>query len=185
MKRINLLPKSEQQEFRLQLFSKQLLAFLAWVITSLVIFLGIAIGARVLLEQQVKDVDQQIGLDKQILKTSDNERLKSEVTDLNNQILGIKNLASQHYFWSSALAELAKIFPADMQIDLISLDRSSGQVDVQGTAGRRDSVLKFWSDLHKSEYFTNINFPLPNLNQATNDPFTFTFFLNPEKIKQP
>lgn len=184
MKRINLLPKSEQQEVRLQFFTKQLVVFWLWVLISLLLFLIITLVVQSYLKGQVTSIDTQINADRQVLKSSDNEILKQQVGDLNNQISNLKNLSAQHYYWSKALAELGNLLAADMQVDLLSLDRASGKVEIRGTAGTRDSVLKFWSDIHKSAYFKNINFPLSNLEKPVSDSFTFTFYVNPESLKQ-
>jgi Tfp pilus assembly protein PilN len=185
MKSINLLPKSEQKELKLQSFVDQLTIFWVWVVISLAFFLALTYVARIYLGGQVSDVESQINSEKQVLKSSDNELLKQQVEGLNAQINAIKNLQSQHYYWSQALDELAKLLPADISLDSLSADRTSGKVQIQGVADTRESVLKFWADMHKSAYFKNIDFPLANLDSATKDPFSFTFFIVPDKLKSP
>ncbi len=183
MKIINLLPKSEQKEVKLQFFAHSLLVFWLWALISIFVFLILTLLAKnYLVGVQIETAnasDQQ----REILKSSDNEILKQQVSSLNQQINSIKNLKSQHVYWSKALSELANLFAFDIHMDLISIDRATGKVDVQGTAGSRESVLKFWADIHKSAYFKDINFPLSNLERATDDSFTFTFYANLDKLK--
>ncbi|OGE88907.1 MAG: hypothetical protein A3J07_04410 [Candidatus Doudnabacteria bacterium RIFCSPLOWO2_02_FULL_49_13] len=185
MRRINLLPKIWQREFQLHLFANQLLAFWLWILITLVVFLIVVIVGRTYLISQNQQVLAAIETKRQTLKTSGNEELKLEILRLNQDIANVDKLNANHYYWSQALTELGNLLPSDLQIDLLTLDRATGKIEIKGTAGNRDNILKFWGDLHKSAYFMNINFPLSNLNQATNDPFTFTFYINPETVKQP
>lgn len=185
MKPINLLPKSEQRELKLQSFADQLTLFWIWAIISVIFFVALTYTAKIYLDGQMTETESQITVEKQVLKSSDNESLKKQVESMNSQIAAIRNLQNQHYYWSQALNELARLLPTDIVVDSLAADRATGQVQIEGVAGTRESVLQFWSNVHKSEYFTNIDFPLANLNFATNDPFTFAFFIVPETLKNP
>lgn len=185
MKQINLLPKSERQELKLQLFSEQFISFWIWVMISLVFLVGLTYSAKIYLSGQVASAESQINLEKQVLKTSDNEMLKQKVDELNNQINLIKSMDGQHYYWSKALVEVGNLLPTDISLDSLSMDRTTGKVDIKGTAADRESVLKFWANIHKSEIFRNVNFPLENLNRPKDDPFVFSFFIVPDKLKTP
>ncbi|MBX4191387.1 MAG: PilN domain-containing protein [Candidatus Doudnabacteria bacterium] len=185
MKRINLLPKTEQNELKLQVFSDRLILFWIWAIISVVFFVALTYTAKIYLEGQRTETESQIEVEKQILRSSDNEQLKRQVESLNAQINSIRNLQAQHYYWSQALNELARIIPTDMSVDLLTAERASGKVTMSGISKTRDSVLNFWAEMHKSEYFKGIDFPLANLNSAENDPFSFSFFIVPETLRNP
>lgn len=185
MKLINLLPKSEQRELQLQAFADQLTMFWIWVIVSVVFFVALTYTAKIYLNGQMTETESQIAVEKLVLKSSDNELLKQQVEAINAQIGSIRSLQTQHYYWSSALNELARLLPADIVVDTLTADRVTGKVTLAGMAGRRESVLQFWADMHKTEYFKNIDFPLANLNFPTNDPFTFSFFIVPEILRNP
>ena len=182
MKRINLLPKQEKHELRLQIFAGQLLWFWILIIFSLVVCFALTFFSKLYLEGQVIDVDNQIAKDRIVLKSSDIESVKKQVEGLNLQISAIKNLQAYHYLWSDALVELNRIIPPDISLNSIRIDRS-GAVDIFGTAVSRDSVLVLWANVIKSPYFSKINFPLANLEKATDDPFSFHFNINLDKIK--
>lgn len=181
---INLLPKDKQREVKLLQFAHQQTVFWMWAIISIVVFLILTLLAKVYLGQQQAQAQSEVNAQKQILKSSDNEALKQQVEDLNSQIAGIKNLQKDHIYWSKALAELGNLFAGNISLDLLSIDRESGKIQVQGTAGSRDSVLKFWSDIHKTPTFRDIDFPLANLERATDDSFAFTFYANLDQLKQ-
>lgn len=185
MKQINLLPKEDQRDLKLQFFAEELMIFSFWVIISLLLFLSLTYIAKAYLSGQVANTEGQISQSKVILKSSDNELLKERVETINKQVNSIRILDSQHYYWSEALLELAKLLSPDISLNLVNMDRVTGEILIEGVAGNRESVLKFWADVHKSEFFKDINFPLANLQNATDDPFSYTFSINAEKIKKP
>ncbi len=183
MKQINLLPKSEQRELRLTFFNEQLIRFWIWILVCLLLFVSLTYIAKAYLSGQVAGIEGEIALSEQVLKSSDNEQLKSQLEVLNQELNSIKHIRNQHRYWSIALEELAKMLSPDISLDSVIIDRTGNKVDIVGVAGNRESVLKFWSDVHKSEYFTNINFPLANLEKPILDPFSFSFTVNEEKVK--
>ena len=185
LKKINLLPKTEQKNLRLQFFGDQLLFFWIFVIGSLFLFIGLTYIAKAYLTAQVAEVESKISLGKAELKSSDNELLKQKVDSLNGQISILKNLNNQHYYWSGALVELGNLLPPDITLTEVHMDRVGGKVSIKGVAGKRESVLQFWSNVYKAQYFKGIDFPLANLDAETNDPFSFDFYINTDKVKKP
>jgi Tfp pilus assembly protein PilN len=185
MKQINLLPKTEQRDLKLQFFSDQLITFWIWVFISLFLFISLTYIAKAVLSARVSEIEGQIAYESQILRSSDNEKLKEEVEGLNTEVKNLRFLYGQHYYWSPALQELSRLLPEDVSIDLLNMDRATGKVDISGVAKKRESMLLFWANVHKSEYFKNINFPLPNLDREENDPFSFVFYINTDKLKKP
>jgi|GEM_PF-2021745 Tfp pilus assembly protein PilN len=183
MKSINLLPAVEQKELRLQFLVQKLSRFWFWIIGSLVVFFALTLATRFYLERMITDTQSQIEQNKTLLNSADYKDLQNQIQLLNKNIKEIKNLQSQHYYWSNALVQLANLVPADMQLNQVHFDRSTGQIDVNGQAVTRESVLTFWSNVIKSDYFKNINFPLANLERAKYPDFTYKFYVNPDKFK--
>lgn len=185
MRLINLLPKEEQKEIRLELLTASVKNFWIWIIASLIILFALAFAANVFLKQSAQGIEAEIQSKQELLKSADTRKLEGEVGELNNAIKTIEVLGQNHYYWSNALIELGNIIPTDVTVDLLTLNRASGKVDMAGIAKDRESVLKFWASIYKSKHFHKINFPLANLEKARDDPFTFTFYIKPEVIKQP
>lgn len=184
MKRINLLPKTDQRDHKLYVFGKSLIAFWVWVLGSLVIIIVLVYLAKSFLNYQAVQIGSAIDSAKKTLQSSDYEIVKQQIIELNGQIAGINSISTQHYYWTNALSELSNLLAEDLHMTAFGLDRESGMVVIKGI-GSRASVLKFWEDIHKSPYFKDINFPLANLEKATDDNFSYTFYLVPETIKQP
>lgn len=184
MKTINLLPQPEQKEIKLELIAHQLLNFWFWIIGSMLLLFALSLVTTIRLRASIADTETEIIKSKEALSSAANQQLEKQVVNLNSEIDRVNLLRSQHYHWSNGLIELGNILPTDMVIDLLFLDRASGKVDISGIAKNRESVLKFWSDMHKSKYFQDINFPLPNLERASDTSFSFSFYIKPEQIKQ-
>lgn len=180
---INLLPKTEQKEIRWESMSHQLMNFWIWVVVSLAVLFLLGVLSLAQTKRLSSRTDADITKARESLNSSTNQELEKQVLALNTQISTINQIRSQHYEWSEALIALGNLIPSDMLVDILSLNRASGEVKITGVAGDRASVIKFWSDVHKTTYFKNINFPLSNLETAKNTPFTFTFFINEAQIK--
>ncbi|OGE81017.1 MAG: hypothetical protein A3H72_01615 [Candidatus Doudnabacteria bacterium RIFCSPLOWO2_02_FULL_48_8] len=184
MKKINLLPLSAQKELTLELASRQFLNFWAWIFFSLLLLSALSFFSTFQLNSQINQAEEAIAENQALLKSATNQQLQQQVVALNDEIRKIEALRARHYYWSEALVELGNFIADDAVIDVLSLDRASGKIDISGTAQDRESILKFWADMHKSKYFKNINFPLSNLERADDAPFTYTFYINPEAIIQ-
>ncbi len=182
-KMINLLPESEVKELKLELASKQFLKFFSMIFITLLLFILASVVGKIWVSAEMSGDDSVISSLQSQLNSSDNQALQKEIVQLNGQIKNVKSFQQQHYAWSKVLTEIGNLSPSDFQLQLLTADKSNGQIVINGTAGKRDSVLQFWSNVKKSSYFQNINFPLTNLEQPTNTPFTFTFFINPAQIK--
>ncbi len=183
MKKINLLPKPEQQELKLQLFSQQLLKFWILIAASLVVFFLLTKATQIYLNRTVSDTQNKISQNKALLNSSDYRDLQRQILAINSNIKEIENLEDHHYYWSNALIELARLIPPNMQLNNIDFDSITGKIQINGQAQNRDAVIGLWSNIIKSEYFKNINFPLANLEKAKLPDFTYTFFINKDKFK--
>jgi Tfp pilus assembly protein PilN len=182
---INLLPESEQRELHLQMVAQQVSSFWIWVVVSLLIFGGFSYFGQFTINDQIAQTDRTINVRSAVLNSGENEKYKNEVETLNANIKSIEVLSKEQYQWSRVLQEIAVMLPADIVLDSLIMRRDTGKIDLIATAGERASILKFWSAVVKSEYFTNINFPLSNLEKSTDAPFTFTFYLKSGKLNSP
>lgn len=182
MQTINLLPKSEQKELRMQVIAEQVFSFWVWTLLSLVVFGVFSYLGQYTLRDQIIQTERTINVRGAILNSGENEKYKNEIETLNNNIKSIKALNKEHYQWSRVLEEIALILPSGITIDSLILQRDSGKIDIIATANDRNSILSFWANVIKSPYFMNINFPLSNLEKSTAAPFMFTFYLKPGRL---
>lgn len=181
---INLLPKPQQQQVRYGLLSHQVMNFWLWVAGSLVVLVVLVFLASVRIKQELVQTETAIAANREQLASDTNRQLENEVLTLNSDLKKINTLQTQAYHWSQALLELGQLIPLDFVVDILSLDRKTGRVAISGTAGDRANILLFWSAIHKSRHFRDINFPLANLERVRQAPFTFEFNLNAEEIKR-
>ena len=185
MKIINLLPKQQQKAIKLELVFSQMLKFWVWIIASLVVFFGLIFATKFYLNHNITQTQNQITANQSVLNSSDYKDLQDQILQLNSSLREINNLRSQHYYWSQALIALSALIPKTVQLNQLTIDRSSGKVDITGQAATRDDVINIWSQVIKSDYFKNINFPLANLEKAKVADFTYTFYVKKDKITSP
>ncbi len=185
MKLINLLPQENQKEVRLELAANIFLEFWIWVIATLLIFFIASLFAVFYLNSIIKATELSIYESQTILNSSDYKDLQVEISEINSHTKEINNIKNQHLYWSKPLLILAELIPSDVQLSLVTINRETGRVDIAGQARNRDSVITIWSNVIKTSYFQNINFPLKNLEKANFSDFNFTFYVNKEMIKQP
>jgi Tfp pilus assembly protein PilN len=183
MKIINLLPKQARRELQLELISKQIFRFWIWVVFSVAVFFVLIWISVFYMESEMQRVEDEITVHKKELSSSNTLDLQNKVKALNQGIKNFQNLQSQHYLWSKALVGLSEVIPADSRIETLSMDRQTGKVEISGFSTTRESVIQFWANVKKSRFFKDIDFPLSNLEKATDVPFTYTFYINPEQLK--
>lgn len=184
MKIINLLPKEEQRQLKLDIANHQLRVFWIVVFCSLLVLGVMGVGTQQYLRLSVKRIEQDIAQNQAKLETADIKVLQQQVLQLNQNIRELKNVRGQQHKWSEVLLELSRVIPSDVQINSVLITRATGEVIIVGRAQNRDVVIETWSQLKKSPMFADVNFPLPNLEQPINGNFTYTFFINLENIEQ-
>jgi Tfp pilus assembly protein PilN len=185
MKIINLLPNSEQKEIQREFLFRRVVVFWVLVWVSMGLLLTLTIATKIYLNKKISDTKKEITNGQNTLNSSDYRDLQKQVLQLNGSIKEVNNLITQHYYWSKSLVALADLIPSDVQLNQVVLDRETGRIDISGQAQNRDSIIKFWSDVIKSDYFHDINFPLANLEKPKIANFTFTFYVNKDKVAQP
>ncbi len=183
MKTINLLPSSENKEVKLQLMSIQLTNFWFYIVSGLIMFGLLALIVTILLRNQISQTTNNIADKQTELASSNTQQLESRVQGLNSQIRSIKNLTNNHYEWSRALIEISRVTPEKVKLNLLDVNTVTGKVDLSGTAEDREAVIEFWSNVKKSKYFKDINFPFSNLERETDASFSYTFYLNRDLFK--
>jgi Tfp pilus assembly protein PilN len=183
MKIINLLPREEQDQLRLDSTNNVVRRFWMTVLLCVVVFLGLGFAAQQYLHIAISNVDSEIDADKKLLESSDIKELQDQVVTLNRSLAEIKSIRNQQYQWSEVVMEISRIMPVRAQLNSLMMDRDTGEVTILGRAENRDVVLEVWSNLKKSAMFSEVNFPLPNLDRPTDSNFTYTFTVNVDKIK--
>jgi Tfp pilus assembly protein PilN len=183
VKVVNLLPKAEQKELRLEIMTAQVRQFWFVVLASFILLILLGIGASLFLQQRIKSNNAEIENKKKVLSSAATKQLEQQVSELNNQIRLVGALKSDHYHWSKALVELTYMVDNDTKLTSVTMDRFTGRVQVYGEAADRESVLAFWSTVKRSSLFSNINFPLTNLEKDLRANFTFTFNVNTQEMK--
>lgn len=174
----NLLPKEEQREISLEKISGRLFRFFLVILASLCILIVAFAAGRLYLQAKISSIRDRIELQENVVSKEDNLKLKQELNEFNGHLSNLVNMEQHHAQWSEVLIEFARLLPQDVAVDSISASRETGFVRITGFALNRDSVLQLRKDLLASPYFKDVNFPLSNLNRATNVTFSYSFFID-------
>ncbi|HYC79850.1 MAG TPA: hypothetical protein VEC17_02395, partial [Candidatus Binatia bacterium] len=86
MLKINLLPKEEVQELRLELISSQVFQFWLWTIITLGIVFALSLSGTFLIAQKIDANKAEIENKKRSLSSESTKQLEQEVSNLNRQI---------------------------------------------------------------------------------------------------
>ncbi|MEO8065844.1 MAG: PilN domain-containing protein [Candidatus Doudnabacteria bacterium] len=185
MKVINLLPKEDQRAVALESVLSRVILFWIVVIISLVVFLLLILSTKIYLDRNTAKTDAEIAQSQDTLNSDAYKNLQLQVAELNGAVREINNLKAQHYYLSNTVIALANLIPPTVQLNQVSFDRETGRVDIIGQAKTRDDIIELWSRVIRSDFFHGINFPLANLERAAVANFTFTFFVNKDKLLLP
>ncbi|MDP3741455.1 MAG: PilN domain-containing protein [bacterium] len=184
MKRyINLLPPDFQKQVKLEKLQSQVVSFGIWSAVSLLVFATILFASFVVLKQSLIGLAEEVAVQTKVLDEIKETSVRKEVEIYNNNLKNFETLAAARNDWSVVLMEIARTLPKDMTIDSLTINRLDKKVELGGHSRSRDQVLQFRKNLVSSSYFTNVNFPLANLEKPTDLNWKYRFFLNPAPTK--
>ncbi len=184
MKKINLLPKTKQREFRYELLYKSIRMF---VIVSMSTFALVFVGqliTKLVLEHRLSTLGADIEQAKLSANKSENAKLKEQIKLLNAQIADFKTLSDRVPHWSKVLEAFVKLVPSGVKINTFAADIQRKRVDINGIAQARSDAL----DLHKNisaatNEFLDINYPFENLVKERYTNFRYTFTIKESLLK--
>ena len=184
MKRnINLLPPDNQQQLKLARLNSEVLSFGIWLILSLLVFITVLFAAWIVTRSRLEGTTEQIAQQTKVLNELKQASVRREAEAYNQNLSNFQVLQKAHENWFLVLAELARRLPSDLVLDSFIMNRTNKKVEISGNAASRDSVLKFRQNLLASPYFTNVNFPLSNLEQPKNLVWKYKFYVKPGPLK--
>lgn len=176
MKRINLLPKSKQQEL---VYERALYSVtVAIVIATVILLLGVLVqfGVWTYLNRKVQASAAEIEELKRVANKSENANVKEQIKAVNAKLNDFSNLTAKTPHWADVLAAFVKNVPEGVKITNFNADAEKNEVSINGFSPSRDLVIDLYNNINADkEHFQNINYPLENVTQPTNVQFNFTF----------
>ena len=178
MKRyINLLPPEEQRQIALAQMTGSIFRFGLGLVVSLAALAVALLGAQFMFRRELGRVTADLAARTQALHELQTSTLRKDISTFNLDLKNFTTLAAGQQHWSDVLAEFAKLLPADLTLDTLTIDGGSGKVEVAGRGGTRRSVLQLRQNILGSRSFVNVNFPLKNLERANDTPWSYRFNL--------
>lgn len=116
-------------------------------------------------------------------KTSELEMMKkteAEITnkeivikDLNKSLLMLNGINVVHFDLSEVLYNLSLLMPANARLYSLQISEETKLLTAQGNVPWREDILTLQSNLEKSEFFSDVEFPLSNFTEKENVDFYF------------
>ena len=184
MKTINLLPKTRQQELKLEALLGSLKAAI-WL--SVAGFLAVIL-AQVAVQLYLQSEEHYITASVEQLQAQDrkqeNAQLKKQITHINNIIDDYKTLSFEQPKWSKVIKAFSGLPPDGVVISSFTVNFDKKSVYITGTAPTRDLVIQLYNNiLSDNKDFYNIDYPLENVAQPKNINFHFQFYIQDSLLK--
>lgn len=182
-KYINLLPSEQQSQMRLASVNSQILSFGIWLILSALVTLTILFVSFLFFRGRLSNLNDEVIVQTKVLEEVRQTAVQKEAEIYNLNLKNFETLTKAQDKWSQIMMEIGRKLPPDMSVDVLKIDRLEKKVEISGRAGSRVSVLSYRQYLIDSPYFQNINFPLSNLEKATNVNWKYRFYIKPNSLK--
>jgi hypothetical protein len=186
MKIINLLPRDRQQELRYEKMYRSMVRFAELSAITFVVVFALQFMTRLYLGQQARVLNTEIEQAQRSSNKQENATLKQRIKTINTEIGDYNLLAMGTPAWSRVLAAFAAQMPEGMTLDTFKADLVKKKIDVHGISPSRELVIQLYNNISRDDKeFFNIDYPLENVQRATEVPFHFTFFIKDELLKEP
>lgn len=175
-KNINLLPPSEQRQIALAATNAEVVRFGAWLVASIAILAVLLLAAMAVLQARLRVTADAVAGARTQLQELEQSALRDEVDTLNRDLKNYQVLSGFGGGISESLRELGRIIPPDVTLDSVAVDPVAKRVEISGRSGIRTSSLQFRQNILQSEFFYGVNFPLKNLEKASETTWSYRFY---------
>lgn len=133
------------------------------LILLLAVYISFLFAAKLLLRLHLNKTTQQAG---QITKSTEN--YNKSVKDINDQLNYVSGIQENDIRWSKLIAFLSQCANPSIKLSQLDISKDSKLIKINGFSQTRDALLLFKDKLEKSNYFSQIDFPLQNILQKQN-----------------
>lgn len=182
-KYINLLPPAQQRELKNLRLTQQVRDFGILLGVSLAVLAMLFVALRFYLKGELANSQDRLAAEQNLLNNLETSSFRDQLDRFNAELVDFKFLQSkkENNKFSAALLEIAQKIPRDLTVDRFALDEKTGKIEIGGRAANRSSVLSFRRSLAASDLFTNVNFPLANLETPRDLPWQYRLYLKAPK----
>ena len=163
MLKLNIISRELKKQININDLYQRLKKIYIILILLLAVYISFIFAAKFLLNMHLDKTIQQAG---QITKSTEN--YNKTVKDINNQLNYVAEIQTNDIRWSKLIALLGQSTNPSMKIYQLDISKDSKLIKINGFSRTRDALLKFKDNLEKSNYFSQIDFPLQNILQKEN-----------------
>lgn len=170
---LNLLAPEKKIQLRLAAQFRQGARILALFCGFFVVFVGVVVTAKLLLDQRSQALAADID---RLTRQQTDQRdapLTTAIRDLNTQLGTVAALQTRYTDWIDFLVTFSSAVPKQVRVESIDIRKTTGQVEIHGFAASREDLIAFKQQLEDSGLFLSIVSPIANLIQKTDINFQF------------
>jgi len=105
-----------------------------------------------------------------------------ETAQLNQLIKNVKNIQEEYIPWSPVLIKTTQAIPENIKINSLKISKQESQLNLQGIAKNRETLLKLRNNLENLYFVEKIDSPLSNLLKKEDVNFNLIVYLNTDKL---
>ena len=163
MLKLNIISQDLKKQININDLYQRLKKIYIILILLLAVYISFLLAAKFLLNMHLNKTVEQGG---QITKSTEN--YNKSVNDINNQLNYVAEIQKNDIRWSKLIALLSQHSNSSVKIYQLDISKNNKLIKINGFSKTRDALLKFKNNLEKSNYFSQIDFPLQNILQKEN-----------------
>lgn len=182
---LNLLPEQYKIEYNLEKRRRFVVAIFLSLCVILFVFNALMFATFIFLKTQNQALSGAF-----VFQNSEDDAkrlssLEKNVSALNGQIARTTKAKNENFNIAGLLEKISEIPDAGSYLETVSIDNISGKVNMGGFAKDRESVLKFYDALLKSEFVSDGSLlnPIQNILKSKDITFVFDFKLTERSAK--
>lgn len=180
--RINLIPPYRKEEIE-----KSRKLKLAWKFESgsffiLLIFLATVFSFNYVLDANLKLLSRYLEIKNRGEQFQEIIRLRDFFKKANANVAEAEKLEKDQLYWSRLFLKLSELSPAGIEVKKVAA--RNYLVNLSGRANTRENLIAFKEKIEKNECFSEINFPLSNLETKEGADFLMSFKVKKECLKK-
>ena len=179
MLKLNIIPKSLKQEIKIKQINHNLENVYGIILVSLILALIILTTAKGFLQNNFIKTVQNTSL-----LTKSTENYTKQVKLINTKVNLIDQIQKDHTEWSYLINYFSNLDTPDIVFNRISVNKEKNNLEVNGFATKRDSIIELKETLENSTIFKSVNFPISNFLQKENINFQFNAIFENYEFKK-
>lgn len=178
MIRLNLIPTTEKDNYRIEIFRRFVISFSIGTFIITAIFISLLAAEYFLLSLQIEPEIKRLEAEKATEKFKKVEEFENQIKETNKKISAILDIKNQTSLMVPIIEKVTNDSSGkNSYLKSIAVDKTASTVSIKGFSLTRDQVVNIQNNLKNDPSFNDINAPYANFLKQKNVDFSFDFKL--------